>query len=671
MKSRILSLMVALCMILSCMAVNVFAEDTSVTLLTGIFDGNIPSSSSVGFYYLNGGTYTSETLGLGGKAADDAYAKIDSNSFSAGDSRMLINNGAGCFNDTYYVISLNVYGNNTYVGGYNRRSDGNKVYFNSNASRFKANQWNNYKLVYSTATYKASVYINGVKVDDDKASGDIDFSAHSAAQLNQIRLNLAPNVGNIYIDDLAAYTANAVPADYMPSITSTDVTLFEDTGNIMFTGDSAVLTTDGTMRVSKDDGATWTVSNTVEDGDIVVIEKESDYGKAYKYCTAFTSTGFKNTLGTQDSGISFVQGGLPQDSEGNVYKTDSTALITEIENIYGSGLTMKRIGSGVNLDTSVQSYYEYSWPNAGSATAPRYLVLEADVAFPGSSGNIIRAYKFGLSTNKGTVIGTEILPDFEYLNRINHYMWIYDTEAGTYNEYINGKPLHDEPQAILAAFASGERKAMRFGVSGEYKENATDPTMLYCGYIANLEIYEAYESEVRQPLYIPGSKISTLPVTKGSVTLGEILAMFDEADRENVTVYANRSYGAVTDENASISSGSGIIVTEKDGMYDYARICWAPSENADYAIETLQKPADGSVYTVILNYGEKRQLTPILVRYNTDGTIADIEYKTETRDTQGTVGIGLPATENTGKVELFVWDGLSNLKPIDEAITIK
>ena len=554
MRTKILSILLVICMIMSQMAFVVSADEVVVTRYAGIVDGTVGN----GFTFANPPTNPpAEANGIGGKAADDAYLAIDTNSFTAGDMRLYFGNDAARFTNTYYVINLNIYGNSSFVGGYNRISSTSKPYLPTvDAKAFKANAWNNVKWVYTVATQTMDVYVNDVKYNTHSA----DFTACGTAHLNSVRLNFASNVGTIYVDDLAIFSTNALPLGYLPAISGDDITVFESTNIIMFSGESVTLSTDDTVRVSGDDGATWTETKVVNAGDTVVVENDTAYGKAYTTYQAFSSSGFKNVLATSTSGMSYIQGGSPVDSEGNALSSTKTSA----ENVFGSGLTMELMASGVNNSTSTQTYYQYKWPNATNteATAPNYLVLEADVATPVVSGNLDRASTMGLSTDGGTGIGTRIeMKTLENANRINHYMWIYDKSTGTYMDYLNGKPMQENPVAIHADFVSGKKNALRFGANGIYKENAANPAQLYGGYLANLEIYECYEYEVRTPLYIPGAEFSTLPVVGRSTTLGQILALFDEADRDKVTVFANRSYNPITDEDATVTTGSAVIMT--------------------------------------------------------------------------------------------------------------
>lgn len=669
MRTKILSILLVICMIMSQMAFVVSADEVVVTRYAGIVDGTMGSV----FAFTNTNTQpTAVAAGLGGKAADDAYLAIDTNAFVAGDMRLYFNNGADRFTNTYYVLNMNIYGNNTFVGGYNRYQDSSnkvtKTYLPTvDAVALRADEWNNVKWVYTVASHTMDVYVNDVKYNTKSA----DFSVSGTSHLNRVCLNFATSVGTICVDDLAIFSTNALPLGYLPAISGDDITVFDSTNNIMFSGESVTLSTDDTVRVSGDDGATWTETKVVNAGDTVVVENETAYGKAYTTYQAFSSTGFKNVLATSTSGVSYIQGGSPKDSEGNALSSTKT----NVENVFGSGLTMELMASGVNNSTSTQTYYQYTWPNATNteATAPNYLVLEADVATPVVSGNLDRASTMGLSSNGGTGIGTRIeMKTLENSNRINHYMWIYDKSTGTYMDYLNGKPMQENPVAIHADFVSGKKNALRFGANGTYKENAANPAQLYGGYLANLEIYECYEYEVRTPLYIPGAEFSTLPVVGRSTTLGQILALFDEADRDKVTVFANRSYNPITDEDATVTTGSAVIMTQKDGLYDYARVCMAPSEDADYALETIQVPSDGSVYVVLLNYGEERTFTPILVRYdNESGAVLDVEFRNPTLVHGGQSGFGLPATDAKSSVEFLLWDGFSALKPLGDAMKLK
>lgn len=676
MKSRILSLIVVICMLLSFTSINVFA---ATTVHTAVSNGVIAKFGSSGFGHANfkETAFSTESNGLGGKASDDVYAKVDANEYTSSDTHFITVDGKDKVRKSaYYVMTLNIYGNSVYFNTYDRIDSSTKPYFTKiNASDFKANTWNNITYVYNVAAKTTDTYVNGV------LKGTVDMQAATTAIKEGLTYNYITQLRSqvtykkiFYLDDIMTYSTDTIPADYMPVIKNENITVFEDTSTIGFQGDVFEVETDDTVRVSKDNGATWTETKTVESGDLVALERVSDNGKTYKIYSALSMTGFKNTLATKNSGATYVQGGNPVDAEGNAIASTKV----DVSNPHGSGITMELMASGVNNPNSTQTFYQFDWPMAKRATNTKYLVLEANFAIPTKTETLYPASGMSISTNGGNVIGSVIsYARVDLQNRINHYMWVYDKENGTYVDYLNGEPLVDAPVEVIADFNTGAKTAVRFTVSGSYIANADalTKTRLYAGYLSDYEIYECFEYEVPQGLKIPGTKRSLLPYVGATVKTSELLNMFAEEDRQYVTIYANRGYTPVTNPNQVLNTGSAIVVTNKDGIFDYARVSYAPSADADFVIDTIQAPADNSVYTVIAYLKDEgnspRSITFVLARYDESGNMTDVNFTKANMSLGSAVGVKIPAAKAMGDVKLFAIDGFDTLTPVDEYMKIR
>ena len=309
MKSRVLSLILVMCMVMSLAAFSVSAA--SITVHTTCLDGVVAKYSS-GFGHANMGDdpLPAESNGLGGKALGDAYAKVDTTGRT--DPHFITVDGKDKVRaSTYYVMTLNIYGNATYFNTYDRILGSIKPYFTKvNAADFKANTWNNVTYVYTVATKSVDTYVNGeLKGTVDMTEATTAISATTIYNyITQLRSQVANNK-TFYIDDVMTYSTDTVPANYMPVIKNEDITIYENSSTILFTGDSFEVDSDDTVRVSKDDGATWTENNTAQSGDKIALERTSDNGRTYKVYTVYNAKEFKSVLATKDSGVSILHPG--------------------------------------------------------------------------------------------------------------------------------------------------------------------------------------------------------------------------------------------------------------------------------------------------------------------------------------------------------------------------
>lgn len=551
--------------------------------------------------------------------------------------------------------------------------------------------WNNVFFVFDSQTKDMKTYVNGVlkanvnlyDIVENVYEGTVDRTAGTAkisttdvsANLMNLKedLRILLNNGSAsYIDDLAFwYSENEpTPAEYVADITGATVK-----------GDYIVI--DGaTANIS---GSTVYVNNaattTLNVGDKAVIVTNTPYGNIYKTYTVINNT---ISLATMDT-MSFIQGGYPwiADENGTVANEDgvmgkniaptgagNNVLITEAGNIFGSKYTMKELTIGYNSKNSVQTYYEAKWKKAEVEALADYLVLEANFAFPNSE----HATAISLSTDKGTGIGTRIPFGATNDARVNHYMWIYDIQAGTYVDYLNGAALVDEPVAVDATFADGTKKtALRFGFSGTTKM-ADETYGTYegglKGYMADLEVYGAVNRPaVKTAPSLTGAVGTYYPIYDVSeFTLDSIKALAPDAD--NVYVYENRAFGDELTEGADKASYFYMIITEKDDIYGYYRVCRLPNADATYALETIS-PNAKEVTVNILNLSDGQDITAILAEYNGDDFVKcklavqkDVAYG-------DTFGIKITDVTAGNNVTLYGWDNLNDIQPLGDAVVVK
>ena len=148
-----------------------------------------------------------------------------------------------------------------------------------------------------------------------------------------------------------------------------------------------------------------------------------------------------------------------------------------------------------------------------------------------------------------------------YANKINHFVWIYDTLNGTYSQYINSSTIRSNVaiDEKSVGFITGDGKTnMRFGI-GSKKGVAKS------GYIANLVIYETDTPVMDVTKSLSDGK-ATIEITnaipaKRSITL--VLVQYD----------ASGSVAAVDYKTAAVE-GNGTISAELTTKNDSEVTCF-------------------------------------------------------------------------------------------------
>ncbi|MBQ8526310.1 MAG: leucine-rich repeat protein [Clostridia bacterium] len=281
MKSKLLSLALIVCMLVSCVSFTVHAE--GLTLLNSITDGDITTSASKWIYNYDKNTVTQETNGLGGKATDDTYAKIVAPETYTTGSRygmLLMGTNADYYTKNYFVFNVSVYGNNSI--SYIMRSTQNLTV--TLADGLSANRWNNITFVYDRVNYKLYPYINGVAQ-----------TAKNVATIyrdGQVRIVLNAS-GHYYMDDLAIYCSDTAPVITLPAakagetytVSGNEILYSADTTVADFVADNptAKVYTDSTLATEAESTAVLTEGNcAVVSGDFNAAD-ESVY--SYNYYT--------------------------------------------------------------------------------------------------------------------------------------------------------------------------------------------------------------------------------------------------------------------------------------------------------------------------------------------------------------------------------------------------
>ena len=417
------------------------------------------------------------------------------------------------------------------------------------------------------------------------------------------------------------------PSDY---VTEIKVDGEPVSGPIILSGGSATVTADG-AAVMVYDGTSWAQTCTVKVGDQIMLVTSTPYGNIYSvsYIGVMDATN-KTVLATMNSGMSFIQGGAPwvTDENGeNGYNVKVTGagndvLVKDVEDIFGSKLTMKEYVVGYNYKTSTQTYYQANWKKVDVEANAKYLVYEADFAFDANEP----VYSFGLSTNGGTAIGTKVEYSDVLAAKVHHYTWIYNIAEGTYVDYINGVALVDEPTAVEEKFVSGTATNIRFTASGTTKMDAAKT----------------------EKLDENGEVVNDATV--------------------NTYVYTNRAYTTGLTADSDAVDYFYMIVTEKDGICGYYRVCQIVDADVDYAIESY---ADNGAkrYLSIVNTGDTRDMTVVIAEKEPSGKLVKCNFATQEAVEKGQVmGAGFEEVAEGNSITVYVWETLTGLKAISKPI---
>ena len=209
MKRKILSLILALSVLMSCVAMTASA-DTGLTLLNRK-PYSIDTTSSQWAYVTKGGA-TTLSDGLGGLPADNYGRYYQMN--AGEENRIQVKSNANYFTSDYFVLTFNIYSNPTIKF----RFSASKYDKDFTSSVLKANQWNNITLIYdknkATYTRNGQFFVNGVDFGAYIGNGP-DVSAGVA-----INMYMQDTASTYYIDDLAVYSATTAPTVTMPTVTS-------------------------------------------------------------------------------------------------------------------------------------------------------------------------------------------------------------------------------------------------------------------------------------------------------------------------------------------------------------------------------------------------------------------------------------------------------------------
>ena len=207
MKRKILSLILALSVLMSCVAMTASA-DTGLTLKNRK-PYSIDTSTKEWAYITKGGAETISD-GLGGLPAnnDGRYYQMTANA----DNRIQIKANKEYFADNYFVLTFNTYGN----AAIKFRFSASRYDKDFTSSVLKANQWNNITMIYDvnkTSGKNGYFYVNGVDFGEYIGNGP-DVSAGVA-----INMYMQDTTTTYYLDDLAVYSSTTAPTVTMPTVT--------------------------------------------------------------------------------------------------------------------------------------------------------------------------------------------------------------------------------------------------------------------------------------------------------------------------------------------------------------------------------------------------------------------------------------------------------------------
>ena len=72
----------------------------------------------------------------------------------------------------------------------------------------------------------------------------------------------------------------------------------------------------------------------------------------------------------------------------------------------------------------------------------------------------------------------------------------------------------------------------------------------------------------------------------------------------------------------------------------------------------------------VLKKLQNTEFAPVIVRYKTDGSILDINYSQKLCSSGENLSVYAPKTTEKYTAKLFVWNGFSQVKPVDGSIYI-
>ena len=199
-------------------------EPTPLPAKLTLIDGNkripypatgIKPEASNWIYNFDGSPLTEMNDGLGGIyiAANKSgrYAKVTKGNNDKRAALFIMSKNASYFADNYFVFTANIYGQTPFT----YRVDTTTYEKTFDSSKLKANQWNNFTMIYDvnqTSGKNAYFYINGKSVDYINKGPDVSAGV-------QMRLTLTDVSSTYYVDDIAIYKASTFPYFAMPTVT--------------------------------------------------------------------------------------------------------------------------------------------------------------------------------------------------------------------------------------------------------------------------------------------------------------------------------------------------------------------------------------------------------------------------------------------------------------------
>ena len=192
MKSRIFSIILAMCLILTSISVPVFASDSGATVFSVVNDGVITpgSASAKNFFIVNAVDSVVKSDGLGGKKAGDNYVSMKTK--DSGQTYVDIILNSADHDKKYIVYNYSIYGNSTKLAAIVRYSGSVQPRLATiNTSSLFANKWNNIQFVYNTSTRDFYFILNDVKYNGNNLGDALEgkgYTGSNSGILPQFRL---------------------------------------------------------------------------------------------------------------------------------------------------------------------------------------------------------------------------------------------------------------------------------------------------------------------------------------------------------------------------------------------------------------------------------------------------------------------------------------------------
>lgn len=716
---KLLSLILTAAMLLS-MGICAFAENITFVTATDqftTFEKNLEfNSSRLG----TGGSATTAT-GKFGKAAADTSAVFTVSNYNSGANgrwAYIYKHNLNKNRNTLEPLYLNdgVAYNGYFVMDFNFMFDGNGTrefiqlltgtqqeiaYIYEDDSNYKANQWNNIRMVYdptghgvflndpanTESTKPASgtklgtfkTYLNGqlIKTSEVKTSTSYPYSGvNDAGYINLFAGNTPAST--TYFDDLKIYISETGAAPVMPVLTSGEKFTVEDK-NIRAKSDATVAdiaagaaSAGYTASVYADDSYSASLGEnaTLAPGNMVVV---SD-GTRYSYYNVVDSTIVK--LEMTDNFTSFTRRG------GSSYtgSIGNTTKVAGKESSDNSGLFT------IGAQSGNRWYYCYKNTNSEGTVEPIYLHNGK-----GYDGYLVVDFNFMIDETKNPehhiiisssgnmqVMAKITTAETNYKhNAWNNVRFVYDptghgvfkndpvntndtapaadTLLGTVTTYLNGEILQKATEVKATSnypYAQGYDAGWIY-ISGEQVGTTNEAA----AYFDDLKIYITdTNSAPVMPEAVKAAKYNVADNTlyiKNDAAL-KLSDIATNSEDYTVEAYSDNTFATKLADNAVLGANNVVMMT--DGTrYSY------------YAISVFDATVSGTAVTASLTDALKGNCI-IIAEYEGNKLIG---VKLETASANGDLTANYTITNNTNTVRAFLLNSMTDITPLSTSIPVK